>query len=126
MSILRNIPACLGLACVGTSVLAGFNEGDSIGPSGLEFLFFAAIGLIALPIGALFTFTGLERLFTALLWLLGFCLLGLAIAGIAFAGQFAVLLVIIVAGLAVPAAAFYWIGGLLGRAARRRKTAEAL
>ena len=104
-----------------TPVLAGFNEGDSFGPSGLEMLAVAGFGLVTLPVGALMTYAGLETLFKGVLWFFGALLALLLVAGVVLAGQLALVLVIAVALLAVPAAGFFLLGGMLGRWARRRK-----
>ena len=104
-----------------TPVLAGFNEGDSFGPSGLEMLVIGAFGVVTLPVGALLTYAGLEILFRAVLWFFGACLAVLAVAGLILAGELALILVLGVALLAVPAAGFFLLGGMLGRWARRRK-----
>ncbi|WP_415921091.1 hypothetical protein [Tateyamaria sp. SN6-1] len=107
--------------CVARPVLAGFNEGDSFGPSGLEMLAIGSVGLIGLPVGALVTFAGLEGLFRAALWLCAGLLAVLCVAGVLLAGELALILVLFAAMLAVPAMISFFVGGLLGRALRQRR-----
>lgn len=109
------------VASVATPVLAGFNEGDGFGPSSLEVLVLGAFGLIAFPFGALLTFAGLDGLFKATLIVCGVLLLALVAIGLVLAGQLALVLVLLVAIVLVPAAISFFLGGLLGRAVRRRR-----
>ncbi|WP_299687628.1 hypothetical protein [uncultured Tateyamaria sp.] len=125
MNIVRHIAVGAGLAAAATPALAGFNEGDSFGPSTSELLALGALGLIALPVGALLTFSGLERLFRAVFWFLAFCLALLVVAGAMLAGQLVAILVLIAGVVAIPAVAFFYLGGLLGRIARRKRTKVA-
>ena len=69
--------AAIWALCVGAPAFAGFNEGDSIGPSGLELLVVAAFGVVAAPLGFLLTFFGAERVYKVLMWLLVLCLVRL-------------------------------------------------
>ena len=116
---MQRVLTSAALASLATPVLAGFNEGDSFGPSGLEVLVLGAFGLIALPFGAVLTFAGLDALFRATLVVCGVLLLALVAIAVVLAGQFALVVVLLAAIVLVPAAVSFFVGGLLGRAARR-------
>ena len=115
--------ACLAFAVAMSAppAMAGFNEGTGFGPSGFEMLFLAAFGLVTLPVGALLTYFRLETVFKAGLWLFGLCALAIVVAGVLLAGQLAMILVVMAAGIILPAFAFYFLGGILGRAVLKRR-----